>query len=369
MINTIVSFTGTSLMKLFKNNNENIEETVEILKQIEDPETKWEAGADINSIVSIINNKKIDENEHLYLLTSDTKEGELSGEIIKRFFNESKKYHFKHIKLIKIEGLDSDKPHKFQNEGMRNSINEVAKIYKIHGNSISINATTGFKSVTAFAQIFASIMNIPVFYKFQKFPAIIELSNLPVSMDLKTWLINKDIFDLLEGNKTFTEEEIINEIGKEYSFMNLSKDLKQFIIVEKVDREKLYSLNALGTLYVNICSANLNLQKKKIELIKSTVPEEERLIFKNDEGHLKVFINKHHKKFDKLTKLNFIEKIKIVEYSLIYDKAKFSAKVLNGEIKLVFGNKGGKAVMYIESTAKTDQEYLIAIEKIKEVLA
>ena len=369
MVNSLITFGGISLELLLKENNDNSEKVLNKLLNCEEPDNYKEAGSDINSIVSIIKQGLVNERINLFLFVSDSEKGRKCGEIIKEYFQKSD-YSFENVELVKIEHLDPKNQYDFKFKGLRNVISKIADIYNQYQSSLAINATSGFKSVVSFAQIFACIMKIPVFYKFFEFERAIELGRIPIKLNLNLWIENKSLFDIFSYDNNiefFSEKQISEELGETFIYNNLSNEMKNFFDTEIIDKQKYLALNPFGVLFLNICETELNTIKKNIKLRPTDKKVGSKISVKNREANCEEMMGKHVSFFNKLEKLEFVEKIKIIDYSKICDRKNYRVKIYGDKLKAVYGNTGGQVRFLIWTTAKTEEENFLAIDKILEL--
>lgn len=196
-------------------------------------------GAEINSITSIIKKGLLSSREHLYLLLSDTDDGELIGNILKAYYERHQNpCAFEHVQSRVIKGLSDQSPHRFKTEGLRNLVKAIAEIVRKHGaESVLINATGGYKAQISFAGMIGQALEIPVCYLFEKFSEVIELPPQPISLDLSFWLENASLFFDLAGDGVEK-----NPIEKDARFASLVDEIEE-------DGAKLIGLSATGQLF------------------------------------------------------------------------------------------------------------------------
>lgn len=188
--------------------NKSQKEIVRILKENENLRF---AGAEIHSIESIIKQNIIEKCEELFLLISDTAQGELAGNVIAEYF----KNIFGKIRIITIKGLDGSRLDVFKDEGLRNLTKVSAEIIRTKqksGEKCIINATGGYKAQISFAGLIGQAFKVPVYYLFEGFSDVIELPSMPVTVDYRVWLKYFNLFDKLYKYGSLTKHIISEDI-------------------------------------------------------------------------------------------------------------------------------------------------------------
>lgn len=154
------------------------------------------ASAEIASIQSILSRGYLDDSKDLYLLTSDTEEGKISGEVIREYFLGN----FQSVYVIDIKGLNTDDSAIFRDEGLLQLVKSTSTIIYEKRNKQEeciINATGGYKAQISFVGLIGQVLRIPVYYQFEDFKEIIKMPSMPISLDNQLWLRNYDLFDKL----------------------------------------------------------------------------------------------------------------------------------------------------------------------------
>jgi len=196
-------------------------------------------GAEVNSITSILQKGYLADRTRLVLLVSDTEEGRLLGETLKRYYlGRANKWRFAEVEASSLEGLTDTDIRRFRTEGLRNLVRAVANIARSFGsNRIVINATGGYKAQISFAGMVGQALDIPVCYLFERFSEVIELPPQPISLDLSFWLDNVEQFFKLEANEADQDPSV-----KEPRFSVL-------VDVEEIDGQRIIGLSAMGQLF------------------------------------------------------------------------------------------------------------------------
>ncbi|MEJ5230388.1 MAG: putative CRISPR-associated protein, partial [Pseudothermotoga sp.] len=169
-----------------------------LIAAIQDPLDK-SLGAEINSVANIVKKGLLSSRQQMYLLVSDTPEGEQIGEILKGYFEKNKNgLDFNSVKIIKIEKLNDKSTFDFKFYGLRNLVREMARCIKESGNRCIINATGGYKATVAYSTLLGQALKVPVYYLFERFDEIIELLQVPVKLDTALYKEHSKFFAMLE---------------------------------------------------------------------------------------------------------------------------------------------------------------------------
>ncbi|WGS65166.1 putative CRISPR-associated protein [Marinitoga aeolica] len=366
MSNTLISTVGASLLgnlrvddklrELFEKGK--VDELSDYLLNLnEDPESYRGFGAEINSIVSIIKKGYINERKYLYFLISDTLDGKKIGRILKKYFEKSE-YKFEHVEVKVNERLDDSKPYDFKIYGLKNLIKNMAGIIRQHYGSIIINATGGYKAQIAFALALGQGLKVPVYYRFERFPEVIELEPLPLNLDSSLYFLCRELFEDLQ-------DDIKPYIDFESMYKSLSREARIFFDITKIDNEKYISISPMGQIYIeSIKNEFYHLQDK----IKPKKRDKDLLFLSsNSEGHSKELINKYNlrKIFEDF---EYIEKIWVSRYSLHEKSTKAKVKIRGNNIIIILQTRQGILHLEAETTARNNEELEVIKLKLEEYL-
>lgn len=109
------------------------------------------------------------------------------------------------------------------------------------GPSISLlTQPVGHKAQIAIAVIVGQSLDVPVFYKHEKFSEIIEFPPLPVSFDYDVLARNSDLLIDFERGEAFSEDEL----GE------LDERLRVLLSEVDVDGKTMYELSPIGQIYL-----------------------------------------------------------------------------------------------------------------------
>lgn len=200
-------------------------------------------GAEINTIHEAQKKKWLSINR-IHFLVSDTEPGKRTGEVLKLYFQNRKDLNLgtNDIEIHVIDKLQDENPSEFRRHGLRNLVKKVGEIVQRYGgpDTVALDSTGGYKAQIAVAVLIGQALNMPVYYKHEKFSEIIEFPPLPVSLDYDILGENADLLTDFEKGRILTKDEVGNLDQKLMVFLN-----------ELNDKETtLYELNALGQIYL-----------------------------------------------------------------------------------------------------------------------
>lgn len=141
-------------------------------------------GAEINTIEEA-KRKNWLSLENLIFLVSDTPNGRNTGEFLRLYFEQRSDLKLRNLEYQVVDNLQDERPTDFKVYGLRNLVRKVGEYIQRFGGAdyIAIDATGGYKAQIAIAVIVGQALNIPVFYKHERFSEIIDFPPLPISFD------------------------------------------------------------------------------------------------------------------------------------------------------------------------------------------
>lgn len=217
--------------------NKNFQKLAEELVKV-DPKDRI-CGAEINTIEEARSKKWISLDQ-LYLLVSDTDDGINTGKVLSHYFEIRDDLNFRKIISVPIESLQDKYPKKFKLQGLRNLVKEIGKIIqKETKEKVAIDATGGYKAQIAIAVTLGQALDIPVYYKHEKFSEIIDFPPLPISLDFDLLGKYADLFSMFSKGDCLKK----SEIGE------LESKLSVFVDSIEESGDELYELNAIGEIY------------------------------------------------------------------------------------------------------------------------
>ncbi len=299
MKNTLICTVGTSLfesnLKRLSQDTPDLPENWRKLKNAFDnkkwselarllldiPPNKRICGAEINTIEEAKKKKWLDL-RNLIFLVSDTEAGKNTGFVLKKYFEGRRDLQLKQIEYKFVKNLQDESPKKFKIHGLRNLVRCIGDYVERYGReNIAIDATGGYKAQIAVAVLIGQALDIPVYYKHERFSEIIDFPPLPISLDYDLLGRYSDILTDFERGKSFTKSEIDN----------FDEKLRVFLTEIEVDGESLFELNAIGQLYIT----SFRLRYPQIVRLKSIAEaERKRPTFRDDHYPIgfKEFVNK-----------------------------------------------------------------------------
>lgn len=218
-------------------------------------------GAEINTIEAA-KTKKWLQLQNLIFLVSDTPAGKDTGNLLKHYYELRNDLALKNIEIKEIENLQDPEPKNFKIYGLRNLVKVIGDLLNRYGlENCSIDATGGYKAQIAIAVLIGQALDIPVYYKHERFNEIIDFPSLPISLD----------YDLLGKNSHILTEFEKGEAIKLSDIEKYDEKLKVFFDEIEEDGDYLLELNAIGQLYLT----SFRLRYPKAIKLKE-LPESER---------------------------------------------------------------------------------------------
>ncbi len=140
-------------------------------------------GAEINSVTDLIRQEKV-EKVNLHLLHSETDDGRAIAQILQFYFGDDEWQ----VQVHCVDGLRDDNPRLFRTHGLRNLAKIFGEQVRQNGADLcAINATGGYKAQIAIAVLIGQALDIPVYYKHERFDDIIPFPPMPVALDFSLW--------------------------------------------------------------------------------------------------------------------------------------------------------------------------------------
>jgi len=310
------------------------------------------AGAEINSITSILKKGLLTGREYLYLLVSDTEDGILIGDILKSYYGRHQNPRcFDYVQNRVIKGLSDESPHRFRTEGLRNLVKTIAEVVRRHGSqAILINATGGYKAQISFAGMIGQALEIPVCYLFERFSEVIELPPQPVSLDLSFWLENaKLFFDLAHDDAKSNPAE---------------KDERFSSLVDEVDEDgkRIIGLSPTGQLFHETFQYRFLQQREALLPPDSGLAPNDKVIKYEDKNKgkhsgLKVYL-------DRIREVRYVIRIFTYYHNPALSLKNYFRASSKGDLsKIEGGYSDGKATTKFDlvTTAKNEMERNAAI--------
>jgi putative CRISPR-associated protein (TIGR02619 family) len=159
------------------------------------------SSAELTSLQKLKEKYPNEEDFIIYLITSDTFEGYLIGEILKEVLEENN-FKVKDVKYIEYFNVNINNRDLIR-KGYKDFIKYIDK--KINGYNEIINITGGYKAFIPVATIIASIKNIPLVYLFERSKYLIEIPPAPLKLDLSIIEKLKEVFEYIEEKSGIEE--------------------------------------------------------------------------------------------------------------------------------------------------------------------
>lgn len=197
-------------------------------------------GAEINTVEQARNRAQL-HLKRIYFLVSDTDMGRNTGMLFKKYFEGRTDLDLTEVDFKVVEGLQDTDTARFRTEGLRNLIRSIGDIIGKHGRaSVAMDATGGYKAQIAFAVLIGQAIDIPVFYKHERFAEIIDFPPMPISLDYDILGRNADLFSLLEKGHTLESN----------SSSEFDDKIRVFLTEVSDGKDTLFELNPIGQLYL-----------------------------------------------------------------------------------------------------------------------
>ena len=155
--------------------------------------TERRCGAEINSVADLLSHEYVDR-DSLHLLFSDTEDGENIAAALKAYFI----LDDWRVEIHRVDGLTDKDPRAFRTRGLRNLAKLLGEQVREAGADFcAINATGGYKAQISIAVLMGQALEIPVYYKHERFNDIILFPPMPVALDFELWERASGMFRVL----------------------------------------------------------------------------------------------------------------------------------------------------------------------------
>ena len=152
-------------------------------------------GAEINSVTDLLAQRVV-ERGYLHLFHSETDDGEAIAQILQSYFTKEGWQ----VKIHCVRDLRDDTPNLFRTHGLRNLaklFGEQVRESRQNHLPCAINATGGYKAQIAIAVLMGQALDIPVYYKHERFNTIIPFPPMPIALDFSLWERASGMFMIL----------------------------------------------------------------------------------------------------------------------------------------------------------------------------
>ncbi|MFQ5569551.1 MAG: putative CRISPR-associated protein [Rhodothermales bacterium] len=198
-------------------------------------------GAEINTIQEVVSRNKL-RLEQLFFLVSDTHAGRCTGALLQRYYERRPDLALRFVEYSIVDDLQDKNPKRFKTHGLRNLVHCIGKCIRRAGGPeyVAIDATGGYKAQIALGVLMGQALDIPVFYKFERFTEIIDFPPLPISLDYDLLGRYADLLIAFERSKVFTS----GEIG------DIDPKLRTLLTDVEIEGQTLYEINPVGLIYL-----------------------------------------------------------------------------------------------------------------------
>jgi len=334
------------------------------LNQSGQPQDIQLLGAEINSVASIVDLGHIDETKNIYFLHSQTPEGHSMAKILKYYFTNSPSLNFKNVQTIEIEGLSDSNKEDFKRKGLKNLVITMSRISRNHYAKTIINATGGYKAQIAFALALGQGMQIPVYYRYEKFPSVIELPPLPLTLDFQLYLNHRKIFDIIQDTEEISGFTLFSDVESIYNA--LEDKVKLLFEIEKMENKKYITINAMGLTFIESAKTYYKMQKKDITLKPRQNKDIQFLSSESEKNSLGLI--KKYRIQEILNQVPYIELARVRKYSKIEINGGVVVDTLDKDLKVSIAKTEGVIRFLIETTATTPEELERAKNELQEYL-
>ena len=163
-----------------------------------------------SEIISVENlrEKNIFSGRHLFMITHDTVNGRLAGEVLEEFF--LSKGIVRRVTRKAVEKMNKRKPEEFRTKGLKNLVEEVGDIVEQVGNKYNIAVCTvgGYTAEIFMVSLMAQILGIKSYFMFREFEDVTEIPPLPIKIDYNYYLENKEFFNCISNNEKVEKERV-----------------------------------------------------------------------------------------------------------------------------------------------------------------
>lgn len=170
------------------------------LKNVSPQSDLDDTSAEIKSLVKM----GLEKNDQVILITSDTIDGKLCGEAVKKFLITMGLSTEGSVQVKAIEGLQASDGVRFKKEGLKNLLNYLVKL---EYQDVIFNLTGGYKSVAPYLSLMGMVFNKPVKYIHENSSDVLTLPGVPLILDDSLILRIEDKLQKMEEETYISEEE------------------------------------------------------------------------------------------------------------------------------------------------------------------
>ncbi len=219
-------------------------------------------GAEINSLYGLSEKEIINSETKLFFLHSDTDNGRNIATTLCSYYGER-------AKAVQIDGLQDEKPKLFRTTGLRNLAKQMCKIILDNKyQKCGINATGGYKAQVAIATIIGQAINVPVYYKHERFNEVIEFPPMPIALDYELWMRTTGMLYDLSRTADMVKAADYKEI------LEGDDRVESFIERSKIDGVDYIELSPVGLIFQETFKDRF--QTERDSVLPADVPEEQK---------------------------------------------------------------------------------------------
>ncbi len=193
----------------------NLQEEYDFLKEfvIGRVEFGEKTSAEIKSLINISKNQKF-QNQYLEVIpiATDTILAPMCAEVLKVLIEDNLSIDVNYSEQSIIEDLQvSD--YKRYKKGLINLLN---KLNSFSNQELILNITGGFKGVIPYMTIYGQVNNIPLFYIFEFTSSLIEIPQVPLTIDYNVFESEWKTFYTIDSEKIVAKDTLSYKFLKEY---------------------------------------------------------------------------------------------------------------------------------------------------------
>lgn len=239
---------------------------VELARQLSQlPPTLRLCGAEINSIADLLQRGYIAPNATLLFCHSDTADGAAIATLLAGYY----KALGHNASGQRIEGLQDTDPKAFRTDGLRNLVKQMSQLLRQYGTAYcAINATGGYKAQIAIAVLLGQALNVPIYYKHERFSEIIAFPPMPISLDFDLWVAHSGWLSALGRD---SNEQILWEALEE----DWDEALEALVERVSIDEQVYLTLSPTGQIFYE-AFRDRQLPGKSLQLPLPVPPEQKR---------------------------------------------------------------------------------------------
>ncbi len=314
-------------------------------------------GAEIQSITGILA-QKLASADALILLVSDTEDGRLIGNLLKRYFDARPEgAAFASVAVKVLEGLSDQDPERFRKEGLRNLVREISQAVRKYGaQNVLINATGGYKAQISFAGMIGQALGISTCYQFERFDKVIELPPQPVAFDLSLWLNQSGLFFELDEGLEVDDEQVLPDPAMESLVETVDLDGRAFL-----------KLSPTGQLFHESFRSRFERLKETMLPPASTLdPPAKKILTEHGTGDRPPGLRRY---LENILRVPYVQRIRTWYYNPDLDRPKVFKRTAGtriGEVEGWYTEKGALAKFVVHTSASTDDQTLACMADLNQ---